>query len=94
MAILITPLTKGEPMSETVDDPLHRARYSFRREGENRIVDTWLGGRRELPKHYHPVHSRNWQWSKAEFASISTESIGSSSRRTAWLPSSRACGTR
>ena len=47
-------------MSETVDDPVHRARYSFRREGENLIVDTWLGGGGELPKHYHPVQVENW----------------------------------
>lgn len=48
-------------MSETIEDPIHRTRYSFRREGENLIVDTWLGAGGELPKHYHPVQVENWQ---------------------------------
>ncbi|MDQ3102880.1 MAG: cupin domain-containing protein [Actinomycetota bacterium] len=48
-------------MTDTIADPVHRTRYSFRREGENLIVDTWLGAGGELPKHFHPVQIENWQ---------------------------------
>lgn len=48
-------------METTADDPVHGARYSFRREGENLIVDTWLAPGGGLPKHFHPVQVENWQ---------------------------------
>lgn len=48
-------------MSETVQDPVHGTRYSFRWEGDDLIVDTWLGSGGELPKHFHPVQVEHWQ---------------------------------
>ncbi|MBA2522266.1 MAG: cupin domain-containing protein [Solirubrobacterales bacterium] len=48
-------------MNEITRDPVHRARYSFRRDGENLIVDTWLEPGGGLPKHFHPVQEERWQ---------------------------------
>jgi quercetin dioxygenase-like cupin family protein len=43
-----------------VHDPVHRARYSFRPDGENVVVDCWieLGGK--LPEHLHPRQEERW----------------------------------
>lgn len=45
----------------TTRDPVHGARHSFRPEGENLIVDTWLEPGGGLPKHFHPVQEERWQ---------------------------------
>lgn len=47
-------------MSET-RDPVHGARYSFRPEGENLVVETWLEPGGGLPKHHHPVQVEHWR---------------------------------
>ena len=48
-------------MTDATHDPVHRARYTFRPEGENMIVDTWLEPGGELPKHFHPLQEERWQ---------------------------------
>jgi quercetin dioxygenase-like cupin family protein len=47
-------------MADPVRDPVHRARYSFKLDGENLIVDCWIepGGR--LPEHLHPRQEERW----------------------------------
>jgi quercetin dioxygenase-like cupin family protein len=47
--------------SDATHDPVHGARYTFRPEGENLIVDTWLEPGGELPKHFHPIQEELWQ---------------------------------
>jgi hypothetical protein len=37
-----------------VDDPIHRVSYSFRHEGSDLWVYTWLQNGGHLPEHYHP----------------------------------------
>lgn len=46
---------------EITQDPVHGARYAFRPDGENLIVDTWLQPGGKLPKHSHPIQVENWQ---------------------------------
>lgn len=46
--------------SEPVHDPVHGARHSFRPDGENMIVDTWLEPGGELPAHLHPQQEEYW----------------------------------
>jgi quercetin dioxygenase-like cupin family protein len=50
-----------ETATERVHDPVHRSSYSFRREGENLWVDTWLGDGGGLPEHFHPSLEERWQ---------------------------------
>ncbi|MGI8462542.1 MAG: cupin domain-containing protein [Solirubrobacterales bacterium] len=47
-------------MAEQVRDPVHGARYSFQREGENMTVDTWIEPGGGLPEHYHPIQEEHW----------------------------------
>jgi quercetin dioxygenase-like cupin family protein len=49
-----------ETSSEKVHDPIHRAAYAFRREGENLWVDTWLEDGGHLPEHFHPSLEERW----------------------------------
>jgi quercetin dioxygenase-like cupin family protein len=56
----------AQPMTETptenkVHDPIHRSSYSFRREGENLWVDTWLDEGGHLPEHFHPSLEEHWE---------------------------------
>lgn len=46
--------------SDSVHDPVHRARHSFTRDGENMVVDTWLEPGGELPAHLHPIQEEYW----------------------------------
>jgi quercetin dioxygenase-like cupin family protein len=45
---------------ELIHDPVHRTRYSFRREGENMVVDTWMEPGGGLPPHFHPRQEERW----------------------------------
>jgi hypothetical protein len=42
-------------------DPIHRASYTFRREGENLWVTTWLEDGGHLPEHFHPIQEERWE---------------------------------
>jgi quercetin dioxygenase-like cupin family protein len=55
-----TAATSAESSLERVHDPIHRASYSFRREGENLWVETWLEGGGHLPEHFHPSLEEHW----------------------------------
>jgi quercetin dioxygenase-like cupin family protein len=50
--------------TETPDriyDPIHRTSYTFRREGENLWVETWLEDGAHLPEHFHPTLEEHWE---------------------------------
>ena len=47
--------------TEKVHDPIHLASYSFRLEGKNLWVDTWLDAGGHLPEHFHPSLEERWQ---------------------------------
>lgn len=52
-------------MSTTADpaathDPVHRARYTFRPDGDDLIVETWLEPGGQLPAHFHPRQEERW----------------------------------
>jgi mannose-6-phosphate isomerase-like protein (cupin superfamily) len=44
-----------------VEDPIHRVSYSFRREGSDLWVYTWMDDRANLPEHYHPSLEEYWE---------------------------------
>jgi quercetin dioxygenase-like cupin family protein len=46
---------------ETIHDPIHRASYAFRREGDNLWVTTWLDDGGHLPEHFHPSLEEHWE---------------------------------
>jgi quercetin dioxygenase-like cupin family protein len=50
-----------ETIVEKIHDPIHRSSYSFRREGENLWVDTWLEDGGHLPEHFHPSLEEHWE---------------------------------
>src|SRR5436190_21548981 len=50
-----------ETTTEKIHDPIHRSSYSFRREGENIWVDTWLEDGGRLPEHFHPSLEGHWE---------------------------------
>ncbi len=54
-------MTETTTTTEKVHDPIHRASYSFRAEGENLWVDTWLEDGGHLPEHFHPSLEEHWQ---------------------------------
>ena len=45
-------------MTGEVEDPIHRVSYSFRREGSDLWVYTWLEDGGHLPEHYHHSETR------------------------------------
>ena len=47
-------------MPDAVHDPVHRSRYTFRSEGEDLIVDTWIEPGGGLPAHLHPNQEERW----------------------------------
>jgi quercetin dioxygenase-like cupin family protein len=47
--------------AQQVHDPVHRASYSFRREGESLWVYTRLGDGGHLPEHFHPSLEERWE---------------------------------
>lgn len=44
-----------------VEDPIHRVSYSFRPEGSDLWVYTWLENGGHLPEHYHPSLEERWE---------------------------------
>lgn len=44
-----------------VEDPIHRVSYSFRRDGSDLWVYTWLEHGGHLPEHYHPSLDERWE---------------------------------
>jgi mannose-6-phosphate isomerase-like protein (cupin superfamily) len=44
-----------------VEDPIHRVSYSFRREGSDLWVYTWMQDGAHLPEHYHPAFEEHWE---------------------------------
>jgi quercetin dioxygenase-like cupin family protein len=50
-----------ETMTEQIHDPIHRASYAFRPEGENLWVYTWLEDGGHLPEHFHPSLEERWE---------------------------------
>jgi mannose-6-phosphate isomerase-like protein (cupin superfamily) len=44
-----------------VEDPVHRVSYSFRHEGSDLWVYTWLEDGGHLPEHYHPSLEEHWE---------------------------------
>jgi mannose-6-phosphate isomerase-like protein (cupin superfamily) len=44
-----------------VVDPVHRVSYSFRHEGGDLWVYTWLEEGAHLPEHYHPSLEEHWE---------------------------------
>ncbi len=54
-------MTETTTETERVHDPIHRSSYSFRREGENLWVDTWLADGGHLPEHFHPSLEEHWE---------------------------------
>jgi quercetin dioxygenase-like cupin family protein len=51
----------AETMTEQIHDPIHRAAYAFRPEGENLWVHTWLEDGGHLPEHFHPSLEERWE---------------------------------
>jgi quercetin dioxygenase-like cupin family protein len=47
-------------MSDQIRDPVSRVRYSFERQGESLLVNTWLEPGGGLPAHYHPRQEERW----------------------------------
>jgi mannose-6-phosphate isomerase-like protein (cupin superfamily) len=43
------------------EDPIHRVSYSFRREGSDLWVYTWMEDGAHLPEHYHPSLEESWE---------------------------------
>jgi hypothetical protein len=50
-----------ETISERVHDPIHRVSYSFRNDGGNLWVLTWLEDGGHLPEHFHPSLEERWE---------------------------------
>ena len=44
-----------------VEDPIHRVSYSFRHEGDDLWVYTWLEHGGHLPEHFHPSLTEYWE---------------------------------
>ena len=44
-----------------VDDPIHGVSYSFRREGADLWVYTWMEDGAHLPEHFHPSLEERWE---------------------------------
>jgi quercetin dioxygenase-like cupin family protein len=43
------------------EDPIHRVSYTFRREGSDLWVYTWMEHGANLPEHYHPSLEEYWE---------------------------------
>jgi quercetin dioxygenase-like cupin family protein len=53
--------TETESPAKEVHDPIHRASYAFRREGEHLWVYSWLEDGGHLPEHFHPSLEEHWE---------------------------------
>jgi quercetin dioxygenase-like cupin family protein len=49
-----------QPDPNAYHDPAHGSHYTFERDGENLIVDTWLEPGGILPTHFHPIQEEHW----------------------------------
>jgi quercetin dioxygenase-like cupin family protein len=47
-------------MTDQHRDPVHGARYSFERDGDDITVETWLEPGGKLPEHLHPRQTEYW----------------------------------
>jgi quercetin dioxygenase-like cupin family protein len=47
-------------MTDPIHDPVHRTRYTFRPDGDNMVVDTWMEPGGGLPPHFHPNQEERW----------------------------------
>jgi hypothetical protein len=54
-------VTTTETATERIHDPIHSISYSFRREGENLWVDSWMEDGGHLPEHFHPSLEERWE---------------------------------
>src|ERR687898_2733127 len=64
MAATDRALAEAEIMNQRrgeVEDSVHRVSYSFRREGSDLWVYTWLEDGGHLPEHYHPSLEEHWE---------------------------------
>jgi mannose-6-phosphate isomerase-like protein (cupin superfamily) len=50
-----------EVTATKVHDPIHRASYSFRHEGDTLWVSCWLEDGAHLPEHFHPSLEERWE---------------------------------
>jgi mannose-6-phosphate isomerase-like protein (cupin superfamily) len=50
-----------EPTATKVHDPIHRASYSFRHDGDSLWVSSWLDDGAHLPEHFHPSLEERWE---------------------------------
>jgi quercetin dioxygenase-like cupin family protein len=57
----MTETQTTETITKDVHDPVHRASYAFRPEGENLWVYTWLEDAGHLPEHFHPSLEEHWE---------------------------------
>ena len=57
----MTETAKDAIPTEKVHDPIHRVSYSFRREGDDLWVYTWLEDGGHLPEHFHPSLEEHWE---------------------------------
>jgi mannose-6-phosphate isomerase-like protein (cupin superfamily) len=64
------PRTSDEARSEEailsrdrgeVEDPIHKVSYTFRREGSDLWVYTWMEDGANLPEHFHPTLEEHWE---------------------------------
>jgi mannose-6-phosphate isomerase-like protein (cupin superfamily) len=53
--------TATENLTKEVHDPIHRAAYAFRREGDKLWVYSWLEPGGHLPEHFHPSLEEHWE---------------------------------
>src|SRR5688572_6925953 len=53
------PLT--DEATGEVNDPVHHVSYSFRAEGPNMWVFTWMEPGAHLPEHFHPSYEELWE---------------------------------
>jgi quercetin dioxygenase-like cupin family protein len=44
-----------------IEDPVHHVSYTFRREGSELWVYTWMEDEGHLPEHYHPAFEEYWE---------------------------------
>ena len=44
-----------------IEDPIHRVSYSFRHDGPDLWVYTWLEPGAHLPEHFHPTLEEHWE---------------------------------
>lgn len=47
-------------MTDPTRDPVHRVRYTFKPDGDNVVVDTWIEPGGGLPAHLHPRQEERW----------------------------------